>query len=53
LRIEATLREIDAGFDPARLPEPLAEVRPRLIAALGRPTEPALAPTPSAAPSGP
>jgi MoxR-like ATPase len=53
LRIEATLREIDAGFDPARLPEPLAEVRPRLIAALGQPTEPALAPASSAAPSGP
>jgi len=35
LRLEATLREIDAGFAPADLPESLAEVRARLAAAVG------------------
>jgi MoxR-like ATPase len=35
LRLEAVLREIDAGFDPAQLPELLGEVRERLVAAVG------------------
>ncbi|GAA2747241.1 hypothetical protein GCM10010440_42230 [Kitasatospora cinereorecta] len=34
LALEATLREIDAGFDPADLPEPLATVRAQLAAAV-------------------
>ncbi|MFD5465080.1 AAA family ATPase [Kitasatospora sp. NPDC127059] len=34
LRLEAVLREIDAGFDPADLPAPLAEVRAGLVAAV-------------------
>jgi len=34
LRLEATLREIDAGFDTADLPEALAEVRARLVTAV-------------------
>jgi MoxR-like ATPase len=34
LRLEATLREIDAGFAEADLPEALAEVRVRLVAAV-------------------
>jgi MoxR-like ATPase len=32
LRLEAVLREIDAGFDPADLPAPLAGVRAGLVA---------------------
>jgi MoxR-like ATPase len=32
LRMEAVLREIDAGFAPADLPEPLADLRARLVA---------------------
>ncbi|MFF2078327.1 AAA family ATPase [Kitasatospora sp. NPDC058162] len=32
LRLEAVLREIDAGFDPADLPAPLADVRAGLVA---------------------
>ncbi|MFJ1754878.1 AAA family ATPase [Kitasatospora sp. NPDC088134] len=34
LRLEATLREIDASFEPADLPKELAEVRERLVAAV-------------------
>ncbi|MFJ1708361.1 hypothetical protein [Kitasatospora sp. NPDC088346] len=34
LRLEATLREIDAGFDPADLPAPLAAMRAGLVAAV-------------------
>ncbi|WP_354643610.1 AAA family ATPase [Kitasatospora camelliae] len=34
LRLEATLREIDASFDSADLPEPLAGVRARLVDAV-------------------
>ena len=34
LRLEAVLREIDAGFAPATLPEPLGEVRAALVAAV-------------------
>ncbi len=34
LRIEAVLRELDAGFDQARLPESLAGLRPQLVAAV-------------------
>lgn len=34
-RIEALLREIDANFDAAQMPDPLAERRQRLIAAVG------------------
>ena len=34
LRIEATLREIDAGFVPEDLPADLAEVRAALVAAI-------------------
>jgi MoxR-like ATPase len=34
LRVEATLREIDAGLSIDDLPEPVREVRERLIAAL-------------------
>ncbi|WP_371501549.1 AAA family ATPase [Kitasatospora sp. NBC_00374] len=34
LRLEATLREIDAGFDPADLPAPLAGIRAGLAAAV-------------------
>jgi MoxR-like ATPase len=32
LRLEAVLREIDAGFDPAARPESLAQLRTRLVA---------------------
>jgi MoxR-like ATPase len=35
LRLEAVLREIDAGFTPAALPAPLGEVRAALVAAVG------------------
>ena len=35
-RIEALLREIDANFDAAQLPQQLAERRQRLIAAAGQ-----------------
>ncbi|MFJ5230967.1 AAA family ATPase [Kitasatospora sp. NPDC088391] len=34
LRLEATLREIDASFEPADLPEELAAVRTRLVEAV-------------------
>lgn len=34
LRFEATLREIDSAFDPAHLPEHLAEIRTRLVDAV-------------------
>lgn len=34
LRVEATLREIDAAFDPQTLPEQLTTVRPRLVEAV-------------------
>jgi MoxR-like ATPase len=34
LRVEATLREIDAGFATADLTEPLRSVRARLAAAV-------------------
>jgi MoxR-like ATPase len=36
LRVEATLREIDAGFAAEEMPEPLREVRVRLVAAVGQ-----------------
>ncbi len=35
LRIEATLREIDAGFAPDEVTDELAEIRARLVAAIG------------------
>jgi MoxR-like ATPase len=34
LRLEATLREIDSAFDPAHLPDHLAEIRTRLVEAV-------------------
>ncbi|GAA1934491.1 AAA family ATPase [Kitasatospora viridis] len=34
LRLEATLREVDASFDPADLPERLAGIRARLVTAV-------------------
>jgi MoxR-like ATPase len=34
LRLEATLREIDAGFAPSDLPAPLGQVRAQLVAAV-------------------
>jgi MoxR-like ATPase len=37
LRVEATLREIDATFAPENLPDHLAEVRTLLVAAIGEP----------------
>ena len=36
LRLEATLREIDAGFATADLPDQLGEVRAQLVAAVGQ-----------------
>jgi MoxR-like ATPase len=44
LRLEAVAREIDAGFDRARMPQALAEERTRVVAALQ-----ALAPEPARA----
>ena len=37
LRVEAALREIDAGFATSEMPEPLALVRARLTHALDQP----------------
>lgn len=40
LKVEGVLREVDAGFDVARLPPVLADTRGRLVEALGAPAGP-------------
>ena len=51
LKLEGVAREIDAGFDPSALPGSLAELRPRIVAALTAPAETTSAPDPPASPA--